>query len=211
MLPQPHQASFPRIPQGSPQFAMPSELAAGCINACWPISSTTIVKNPANRPSLNLGLVFLEKVVVTPLEFERLVIIFLANDLVTTSIASDSARSLAPNHWSVTTLVETSFVVASAWLIYSFGISTSSIMAGLSLHRVHALDFGGLIFSGFSSVPMLPEHGHLWYSRPGTLLLIARAADVCTATLIWVLVRDKIRVPLPRSPGHLFPTPALQA
>ncbi|MHB8254573.1 MAG: plasma-membrane proton-efflux P-type ATPase [Acidiferrobacter sp.] len=169
---------------------------------------------------LSLGLLVFRNFVITPL---LVLLLLFANDFITMSLASDRVRpSSQPDRWDVRVLIFSSLVVAVAWLFYIFGVYLSGRILDLPLPALQTLDFLGLVFSGLANVFLVRERGHIWDSRPGTFLLLASLTDVVvvsllaqqgllmarlplvitswllTATILYVLLLDQLKVPLLR-------------
>jgi H+-transporting ATPase len=169
---------------------------------------------------LSLGFLFFGTFVVTPL---LVLLLMFANDFVTMSLAEDNVRpSPKPDRWAVRTLVLSSLVVATAWLVYIFGV----FAVGRSLHlptaSLQTLDFLGLVFSGLANVFVVRDRGHLWGARPGALLILFSIADIVIVstlaimgwlmaplpaivigcllggTVLYIFMLDQIKVPLLR-------------
>jgi H+-transporting ATPase len=132
---------------------------------------------------LALGLFITGIFVTTP----RLVILLLfANDFVTMSLSSDRVKySPRPERWPLRPIIFSAFLIAIAWLVFSFG----TLMAGLKIYpnqipELQTLVFVMLVFTGQANVYLVRERGHFWDSRPGKALLLSTLGDLIVVTVL---------------------------
>jgi len=136
-----------------------------------------IIKTAQVAVFLTLAFVITGNFVTTPL---LIVLLLLANDFVTMSLAIDHARpSPRPERWRVGALVSASLALAVVVLLESFlDLWLARGVFGLSWHQTQTLIFLMLVFSGQATVYVVRERGHFWRSRPVKWLLAATVADV---------------------------------
>jgi len=141
----------------------------------WTINK--IIKTAQVAVFLTLAFVITRNFVTTPL---LIVLLLLANDFVTMSLAVDHARpSPRPERWRVGALVSASLALAVVVLAESFlDLWLARGVFGLSWHQTQTLIFLMLVFSGQATVYVVRERAHFWRSRPVNWLLAATAADV---------------------------------
>jgi H+-transporting ATPase len=132
---------------------------------------------------LSLGLLLTGILVTRP----RFVLLLLfSNDFVTMALATDRVTfSPKPDRWNIRSLVSSALVLASAWLVFSFGV----LFVGYSvLHLDHArlqtLIFVMLVFSGQANVYLVRERRHFWNSIPSRWLMLNTAVDVLVVSLL---------------------------
>jgi H+-transporting ATPase len=146
---------------------------------------------------LAIGLLALGRFVTTP---TLVVLLLLANDFVTMSLATDRARvGREPERWDVRSLVLTGLAVAAPLVAWSFGLWWVGT-AGLGLHEraMQTLVFVWLVLSGQATVYLVRERRHFWHSRPSRWLLGSTAADVvAVVVLAW---RGVLMVPIGAAP-----------
>jgi len=135
---------------------------------------------------LSLGLLLTGILVTRP----RFVLLLLfSNDFVTMALATDRVTfSPKPDRWNIRSLVSSALVLASAWLVFSFGV----LFVGYSvLHLDHArlqtFIFVMLVFSGQANVYLVRERLHFWNSMPSRWLLFSTAVDVLVVSLLATL------------------------
>jgi len=141
----------------------------------WTINK--IIKTAQVAFFLTLAFIVTRHFVTTPL---LIVLLLLANDFVTMSLAVDRARpSPRPERWRVGALVSASLALATVVLIESFlDLWLARGVFGLSWPQTQTLIFLMLVFSGQATVYVVRERNHFWKSRPVNWLLAATAGDV---------------------------------
>ncbi len=144
-----------------------------------------IIKTAQVAFFLTLGFIVTRSFVTTPL---MIVLLLLANDFVTMSLAVDHARpSPRPERWKVRALVSASLVLAVVVLAESFlDLWLARGVFGLTLHETQTLIFLMLVFSGQATVYVVRERGHFWKSRPVGWLLTATGFDVIVVSALAV-------------------------
>jgi H+-transporting ATPase len=144
-----------------------------------------IIKTAQVAVFLTAAFVITGNFVTTPL---LIVLLLLANDFVTMSLAVDHARpSARPERWRVGALVSASTALAAVVLVESFlDLWLARGVFGLSWHQTQTLIFLMLVFSGQATVYVVRERGHFWKSRPVAWLAIASAADIAVVSALAV-------------------------
>jgi len=144
-----------------------------------------IIKTAQVAIFLTLGFITTRSFVTTPL---LIVLLLLANDFVTMSLAVDRARpSPQPERWRVGALVAASLVLALVVLVESFlDLWLARGVFGLGLQQTQTLIFVMLVFSGQATVYVVRERGHFWKSRPVNWLVAATCFDVVVVSALAV-------------------------
>ena len=144
-----------------------------------------IIKTAQVAIFLTLGFITTRSFVTTPL---LIVLLLLANDFVTMSLAVDRARpSSQPERWRVGALVAASLVLALVVLAESFlDLWLARGVFGLGLQQTQTLIFVMLVFSGQATVYVVRERGHFWKSRPVNWLVAATCFDVVVVSALAV-------------------------
>ncbi len=142
-----------------------------------------IVKTAQVALFLTLAFVVTRNFVTTPL---LVVLLLLANDFVTMSLAVDHARpSPRPERWRVGALVGASLALATVVLAESFlDLWLARGVFHMSWPQTQTLVFLMLVFSGQATVYVVRERDHFWRSRPVGWLLAATCADVVVVTAL---------------------------
>jgi H+-transporting ATPase len=144
-----------------------------------------IIKTAQVAVFLTLALIVTRHFVTTPL---LIVLLLLANDFVTMSLAVDHARpSRRPERWRVGALVSASLALAVVVLVESFlDLWLARGVFHLDWHQTQTLIFLMLVFSGQATVYVVRERDHFWKSRPVVWLPIATCADVVVVSILAV-------------------------
>jgi H+-transporting ATPase len=132
---------------------------------------------------LSLGLLLTGILVTRP----RFVLLLLfANDFVTMSLATDRVTfSIKPDRWNIRSLVSSALALASAWLVFSFGVLFAGHnVLNLDHARLQTLIFVMLVFSGQANVYLVRERRHFWGSIPSRWLMLSSAVDVLVVSLL---------------------------
>ena len=142
-----------------------------------------IIKTAQVAVFLTLAFIVTHHFVTTPL---LVVLLLLANDFVTMSLAVDWAQpSPWPQRWRVEALVGASVALAAVMLVESFlDLWLARGVLGLSWPATQTLIFLMLVFSGQATVYVVRERGHFWRSRPVKWLLMATAFDVAIVSAL---------------------------
>ncbi|HEY6317562.1 MAG TPA: plasma-membrane proton-efflux P-type ATPase [Acidimicrobiia bacterium] len=142
-----------------------------------------IIKTAQVAFFLTLGFVFTQTFVTTPL---LIVLLLLANDFVTMSLAVDRVRaSSQPARWQVGALVGAALSLAAVVLVESFlDLWLARGVFHLGLAQAQTLIFLMLVFSGQATVYVVRERDRFWRSRPAPWLLAATTFDVIVVTLL---------------------------
>jgi H+-transporting ATPase len=132
---------------------------------------------------LVLGLLITGDFVTTP---SLLLIVLLANDFATLSIATDRAEySAQPDRWTVAPLATASLALATGWVAFSLGAYFALRAAwSLSLGELQTLSFLLLVLSGQLTVLLVRRRGWAWRSRPGTPLILSVVTVFLLASLL---------------------------
>jgi H+-transporting ATPase len=144
-----------------------------------------IIKTAQVAVFLTAAFVVTRHFVTTPL---LIVLLLLANDFVTMSLAVDHARpSPRPERWRVSALVSASLALATVVLAESFlDLWLARGVFHLSWPETQTLIFLMLVFSGQATVYVVRERGHFWTSRPVGWLVAATVADVIVVSALAV-------------------------
>jgi H+-transporting ATPase len=144
-----------------------------------------IIKTAQVAVFLTAAFIVTRHFVTTPL---LIVLLLLANDFVTMSLAVDHARpSPRPERWRVSALVSASLSLATVVLGESFlDLWLARGVFHLSWPETQTLIFLMLVFSGQATVCVVRERGHFWTSRPVGWLAAATLADVLVVSALAV-------------------------
>jgi H+-transporting ATPase len=142
-----------------------------------------IIKTAQVALFLTLGFVFTRTFVTTPL---LIVLLLLANDFVTMSLAVDRVRaSSQPARWQVGALVGAALSLAAVVLAESFlDLWLARGVFHLSLAQAQTLIFLMLVFSGQATVYVVRERDRFWRSRPSPWLVAATTLDVLVVSFL---------------------------
>ncbi len=142
-----------------------------------------IIKTLQVAMFLGFGLVALGQFVTTP---TLVVLLLLANDFVTMSLATDRVRSpRRPQRWTVGPLVMAASGLALPLVLLSFGLWwLGATVLGLGLPAMQTLIFYWLVLSGQATVYLVREREHFWHSSPSRWLAVSTAADLVVVTLL---------------------------
>lgn len=113
-------------------------------------------------------------------------LLLLANDFVTMSLATDRVRSpRRPQRWTVGPLVMAASGLALPLVLLSFGLWwLGATVLGLGLPATQTLIFYWLVLSGQATVYLVREREHFWHSSPSRWLAVSTAADLVVVTLL---------------------------
>lgn len=153
-----------------------------------------LVNKSANLLVLGAGLVMTGHAVLTPL---LQAISMLAGDFVTMSRAADRVRPSAyPNTWRIRNLVLAAIPLGVFKLFNYVGVLAAGwFVLGLGPDEMRTFTFVMLVFGGQATVYVLRERGHLWSSRPASVMLFASLADV--AIVASLAMGGVLMTPLP--------------
>ncbi|HUY54350.1 MAG TPA: plasma-membrane proton-efflux P-type ATPase [Candidatus Nanopelagicaceae bacterium] len=142
-----------------------------------------IIKTMQVAVFLGFGLVVFGKFVTTP---TLVVLLLLANDFVTMSLATDRVRSpRRPDRWRVAPLVLAGLGLALPLVLLSFALWWfGTTYLALSLAQMQTLVFLWLVLSGQATVYLVRERQHFWHSRPSRWLAGSSAADLVVVLLL---------------------------
>jgi len=144
-----------------------------------------IIKTAQVAVFLTIAFVVTRHFVTTPL---LIVLLLLANDFVTMSLAVDHARpSSRPERWRVGAVVSASLALAGVVLVESFlDLWLARGVFHLGWPQTQTLIFLMLVFSGQATVYVVRERAQFWRSRPVRWLGVATAADVTVVSALAV-------------------------
>jgi H+-transporting ATPase len=190
-----------------------------------------IIKTLQMALFLALGLLLTGRFVTTP---ALVVLLLLANDFVTMSIATDRVSTpTTPQRWAIRPLVAQAATIALPLVALSFGVWWYG-QTGLRLPTpgLQTLTFVWLVFSGQATVYLVRQHHHhFWHTPPSRWLAAATTVDLlvvsllatqgwlmaaisptATATMlglaaIYLLIADQLKVRLQGYPGARPPSP----
>jgi len=136
-----------------------------------------LVNKCATLIVLGAGLVMTGHAVLTPL---LQAISMLAGDFVTMSRAADRVRpSLYPNAWRIRNLTVAAIPLGLFKLCYYvIVLGAGWFVLGLDPGGMQTLTLLTVVFGGQATVYVLRERGHVWSSRPASIMLLASLADV---------------------------------
>jgi H+-transporting ATPase len=118
---------------------------------------------------LGLGLIVLGTFVTTP---TLVVLLLLANDFLTMSIATDRVRTpRRPQRWGIRPLVWSSLALAIPLVALSFGVWELGLhLMGLGHSSLQTLSFVWLVVSGQATVYLVRQREHFWHAAPSRWL-----------------------------------------
>lgn len=132
---------------------------------------------------LSLGLVLSGTLIVSPM---HILLLVLANDLVSMSLTTDHVRpSSKPNQWRTFPLIVSGLILAGGWLAFSFGIYfIGHNVLHLDAARMDTLMFLMLVFIAIGNVYLIRERRHFWRSLPEKWLIMASGFDVVVVAFL---------------------------
>jgi H+-transporting ATPase len=132
---------------------------------------------------LGVGFVAFGHFVTTP---TLVVLLLLANDFPTMSLATDHVRSpRRPQRWRVRSLLLASLGLAVPLVLLSFALwwfGTGALHLGLA--HMQTMVFVWLVTSGQATIYLVREREHFWHSRPSRWLGITSGVDVVVVVLL---------------------------
>lgn len=142
-----------------------------------------IIKTIQIAGFLSLGLIFTGVFVTTPL---LVVLLLLANDFVSMSIATDRVRaSPRPDRWDVRAMLIPTLSLGVPVLLLAFGIFLAGRnLLHLPLAQLQTLAFITLVFTAQGMVYLVRERHHFWASRPGRWLVLASTLDLLVVIVL---------------------------
>ncbi len=142
-----------------------------------------IVKTLQVALFLGVGFVVFGRFVTTP---TLVVLLLLANDFPTMSLASDHVRSpRRPQRWRVASLLLASLGFALPLVLLSFGlwlVGTDGLH--LTLGAMQTMTFVWLVTSGQATIYLVREREHFWHSRPSRWLALSSGLDVAVVAVL---------------------------
>jgi magnesium-transporting ATPase (P-type) len=152
----------------------------------------TWIVNKISRTVLKAGFVvaaFLAsgKFVISAL---AMILLVFMTDFVKISLSTDRVRpSSKPETWNIAPLVTVGAVTGALMLIESLGLLAfvwSRFDFANDAGRLQMFSFELLLYFALFSILSVRERRAFWWSRPGTILVVALAADACVGFLIGV-------------------------
>jgi H+-transporting ATPase len=143
---------------------------------------------------LTLGLVLTGAFITTP---RLIVLLLVANDFVTMSIATDRVSfARTPDRWQISRLVTSAVALAVPLL----GVSFTSLWIGrtygtLDLPQIQTLVFVILVFGGQATVYLVRERRHFWSSRPSWWMIASSLGDIAIVSTL--ATRGWLMAPIP--------------
>ncbi|MBS0316425.1 MAG: HAD-IC family P-type ATPase [Proteobacteria bacterium] len=143
---------------------------------------------------LGAGLLLTGQAVLTPM---LQALAMFTNDFVSMARTADRATpSTRPNAWRLRNLtIATIPLAAFKFLFCLLVLATGAFHLGLSHGQIQTLVFVMFVFAGQALVFVLRERGHLWNSRPSSLMMLFSAADIVVVSTLAVL--GILMTPLP--------------
>ena len=132
---------------------------------------------------LGVGFVVYGRFVTTP---TLVVLLMLANDFPTMSIATDRVRSpRRPQRWRVRSLLIASLGLATPLVLLSFAVWWFGTgVLHLDLARMQTMVFVWLVASGQATIYLVREREHFWHSRPSAWLAVTSVVDVVVVLVL---------------------------
>lgn len=126
---------------------------------------------------LTLGLILTGTLIVQP---THILLLVLANDLVSMSLTTDRVRpSAQPDRWLVAPLILRGLVMTIGWLIFSFAVwFFGRDMLLLDAPHLQTLTFLMLVCVSQANVYLIREKRFFWRSRPSLWMLLATTFDM---------------------------------
>ncbi len=142
-----------------------------------------VVKTAQVALFLTLAFVVTRHFVITP---RLIVLLLLANDFVTMSLAVDHAHpSPRPERWRINAVVAASLALAAVVLAESFlDLWLARGLFGLTWPQTQTFIFLMLVFSGQATVYVVRERGRFWKGRPIRWLVTATIGDVLVVSAL---------------------------
>jgi H+-transporting ATPase len=153
-----------------------------------------IIKTVEVSLFLTLGLILTGAFITTP---RLIVLLLIANDFVTMSIATDRVSfARAPDRWQVPHLVTSAVALALPLLGVSFtGLWIGRSYATLDVAQLQTLVFVILVFSGQATVYLVRERRHFWSSRPSWWMIASSLGDIAIVSTL--ATRGWLMAPIP--------------
>jgi H+-transporting ATPase len=132
---------------------------------------------------LSLGLMLTGTLIAKP---THILLIVLANDLVSMSLTTDRVRpSAKPDRWRIAPMIAMGFLMALGWLAFSFGVYVFGRDGlQLPLEQLYTLTFLMLVCVAQANVYLIREKRVFWRSQPSRWMLLATTFDMCLVTLL---------------------------
>jgi H+-transporting ATPase len=132
---------------------------------------------------LAAGLLMTGHAVLTPI---LMVLLLVANDFLTMSLATDRARpSRSPERWRIDRITAASAAIGALKLTFLAAVLAAGVYElGLDIGRLRTLAFVALIFGTQVTVYAVRERGWMWASAPSVWILLSSAIDIALAATI---------------------------
>ena len=134
---------------------------------------------------LGVGLVLTRHAVLTPM---LQALIMVTNDFVNMSRTADRATpSPLPNAWHMRKIVLAALPLALLKLSFAVGVlAVAWFPLGFSTGQMQTLTFLMFVFAGQAVLYALREQGHMWQSRPATIMLTFTLLDIVLVSALAV-------------------------
>jgi H+-transporting ATPase len=142
-----------------------------------------VVKTTDIALFMTLGLLFEKIFVISP---HLLMFLIFANDFVTMSLASDTAKIWPkPCRLKIESLVPISLGLGLCWLLFYFGVFfAAKDYFKLSPLQIQTLIFLCFVFSGLATVYLVRTREHTWKIPPGKFLLASTIGDILVVSAL---------------------------
>jgi H+-transporting ATPase len=143
----------------------------------------SITKKIANVLFLAIGLVITGHAILTPM---LMVIIMLTGDFLGMSVTRDNVRqSSRPNRWQISKLTMAGSVLGACFLAFCIGVLLiGKFSLRLDMDALQTLVMITMVFGGEAVLYSVREREHIWSSCPGTLVIVATAADILIISVL---------------------------
>ena len=132
---------------------------------------------------LTSGLLITGALIVRP---THILMVVLANDLVSMSLTTDRVRpSAKPDRWRVGPMVVCGMAMALAWLAFNFAVffyDRDILM--LDTEQLQTVLFVTLVLIAQANVYLIRERHHCWHSRPSRWMLLATGVDLILVSIL---------------------------
>ena len=132
---------------------------------------------------LSVGLLVTRTFVTTPM---LVLLLLLANDLVTMSLATDHVRpSARPLRWNVRAVAGEALAIAFAWLVLSLAVMVvGRDLLGFRLPQLQTVAFLTLVFTGQATIYIVRCDGWFWTTRPSGYLLAGTVLALVSVSIL---------------------------
>ena len=149
----------------------------------WTYTLNKIIKTIHMGLFLTSGLLITGALIVRP---THILMVVLANDLVSMSLTTDRVRpSAKPDRWRVGPMVACGMAMALAWLAFNFAVffyDRDILM--LDTEQLQTVLFVTLVLIAQANVYLIRERHHCWHSRPSRWMLLATGVDLILVSIL---------------------------